>query len=114
MYKRQIEELYNELKRKGIQVSFSTVYRTLKLLAKKGLARVNYFEGGNMRFEPIHEGEHHDHLICINCGRIIEFSQEEIEKLQELVASHYNFKIVKHRLEIYGYCERCRKKHGKH
>jgi len=104
-----IEELYHEIKKINSGISYATVYRALRLLADMGLANVCRFKGRETRFEPRHRSEHHDHLICVRCGRIIEFSQNEIEKLQERVAAQHKFKVASHILELYGFCEKCAK-----
>jgi Fur family ferric uptake transcriptional regulator len=105
-----VEELYNEVKKINPQISYATVYRALKLLADMGLARVCQFKGKETRFEPKHKSEHHDHLICLRCGQIMEFSQNEIEKLQSQVAAKHKFKVESHKLELYGLCEKCSQK----
>lgn len=103
-----VEELHKKLKR---NVSRSTIYRTLKLLTKCGLAIEQKFEDRNRRYEPFHPLEHHDHFICLSCGKIIEFNEDKIEDLQKNVAQKFNFQIISHRLEIYGNCEKCWKKY---
>jgi Fur family ferric uptake transcriptional regulator len=105
-----VEELYQEMKKVDPGIGFSTVYRTLKLLADSGIANVVKFGEGNMRFEPSHQAQHHDHLICQDCGRIIEFENDEIEILQREVARKHNFSVASHRLELYGLCRECRKR----
>lgn len=104
------EELYNEIKKINPQISYATVYRALKLLANMGLAHICQFKGKETRFEPRHKAEHHDHLICLRCGQIIEFSQDEIEKLQKQVAAKHGFKVESHKLELYGLCKKCSSK----
>ena len=83
-------------------VGFATVYRTMKLLAESGLAHEHKFAEGQVRYEPA--GDHHDHLICIKCGKIVEYEDHEIERLQEELARKHGFKVVGHRHEIYGDC----------
>jgi Fur family ferric uptake transcriptional regulator len=109
-----VEELYNEVKKKYPKVSYSTVYRALKLLADCGLAHICRFTDGTTRFEPAHKAEHHDHLVCQRCGAIIEFENTEIESLQKKVAQKHNFLVVLHKLELYGLCEDCQKKTRRH
>ncbi len=104
-----IEELYNKVKEINPDISFSTVYRTLKLLERAGLAVCRRFMDGIMKFEPVHPREHHDHLICIKCGKIMEFRSEKIEDLQKEIARAYKFELLNHRLELYGYCNKCRR-----
>jgi Fur family ferric uptake transcriptional regulator len=105
-----VEELYNEMRRTNPGISFATVYRTLRLLAYMGLARVCQFRGRETRFEPRHRSEHHDHLICVRCGKIVEFSHEGIERLQRQVAARHGFRVESHRLELYGLCKGCAQK----
>lgn len=101
-------ELYNEMKDEGIPVGYSTVYRTLKLLAESGLARKIDFGSGGYHFEHKFQHRHHDHLFCLNCGRTIEFTSPKIENLQTQIAKKNKFKAKTHNLIIYGLCERCR------
>jgi len=105
-----VEELYNDMKKINPGVSFATVYRTLSLLVSMGLARVCQFRGSKSRFEPVHKSEHHDHLICVRCGKIMEFSDNEIERLQRQVAARHRFKVESHILQLYGLCEGCARK----
>ena len=86
-----VDELYN----------IATVYRTVKLFEEAGIVAKHDFKGGKARYEELNEG-HHDHLIDIKTGEIIEFVDEEIEKLQEKVAEKYGYKLVDHKLELYG------------
>lgn len=105
-----VEELYREIQKNDPKIGYATVYRTLKLLVKAKLAVEHQFgEGGIIRFEPVHKGEHHDHLICLKCGKIIEFKNDQIEQLQRKVAREYNFKLTDHQLVLYGYCSECKK-----
>jgi Fur family ferric uptake transcriptional regulator len=106
------EELYQRIHRKHPQVGLSTVYRTLKLLVQAGLAIPREFGDGITRYEPSLGGQHHDHLICIGCGTIIEFENQKIEALQKEVAEENRFTVLRHKLELYGYCERCRRAGG--
>jgi Fur family ferric uptake transcriptional regulator len=103
------EELYRKIQKNDPQIGYATVYRTLKLLVEVGLAIENQFGDGITRFEPLHEGEHHDHLVCLKCGKIIEFENNKIEKLQLKVAKDNNFNLTKHKCVLYGYCSRCSK-----
>lgn len=82
-------------------ISLSTVYRTMKLLEDKGAIQRHAFEGGPSRFEPA-DGEHHDHLIDLDTGKVIEFHSEKIEQLQDEIAQSLGYEIVHHRLELYG------------
>jgi Fur family ferric uptake transcriptional regulator len=105
-----VEELYNEVKKRKSGISYSTVYRALKLLTQWGLAGESMFGNSVSKYEPIDKAGHHDHLICKECGKIIEFENGKIEKLQYDVAQKYGFNVSAHRLELYGVCRECRKK----
>ena len=102
-----IEELYLKLRSKHPNIGYATVYRTLKLFAESGIARETQFGDGQTRYEHVAEGEHHDHLVCTRCGNIVEFENETIEKLQEEVAATHGFLIERHKLELYGRCQKC-------
>lgn len=102
-----IEELYLKLRSKHPSIGYATVYRTLKLFAESGIAREIQFGDGQTRYEHSAEGEHHDHLVCTGCGKIIEFENETIEQLQQEVASSHGFRIKSHKLELYGLCSGC-------
>lgn len=101
------EDLYLRVRKKNPQVGYATVHRTLKLFAECGIASVRNFGDGSTRYESVAENEHHDHLVCSQCGLIIEFENDQIEKLQEKVARDHTFKVLDHRLELYGLCEKC-------
>lgn len=101
------EELYLKLKESSPGIGFATVYRTLKLFAESGIAREIQFGDGQTRYEHLHAGEHHDHLVCTKCGAIMEFENETIEKLQAEVARNHGFTILTHKLELYGICKNC-------
>lgn len=103
-----IEELYLKLRAKHPSIGYATVYRTLKLFAESGIAREIHFGDGQTRYEHVSEGEHHDHLVCTECGAIFEFENESIEKLQNEVAEAHGFLIKHHKLELYGLCAKCR------
>src|SRR5687768_10047178 len=102
-----VEEIYRRVRKKDPKVGFSTVYRTMKLLKDCGLVFERHFGDGLARYEPVHEGEHHDHLICTTCGEIVEFEDEQIEKRQDAVASRYGYTVASHKHEIYGTCSAC-------
>lgn len=105
-----IDELYSRVRKRDPNVGQATVYRTLKLLVESGLANMSRFGGSTTRYEVHHEDEHHDHLVCTGCGRIIEFVDEAIEALQEKVARAHDFEMHDHKMEIYGVCAPCRAK----
>ena len=102
------EELYLRVRKKHPQIGYATVHRTLKLFADCGIASVRNFGDGTTRYESVAADEHHDHLVCQSCGLIIEFEDDRIEKLQKQVASSHDFKVLDHRLELYGLCSKCR------
>lgn len=102
------EELYHRVRAKHKSIGQTTVYRTMKLLCDAGLATEHSFDDGVMRYEIKHE--HHDHLVCVRCGKIIEFQCEKIEEAQNAVAQEYRFLILRHRHELYGHCENCRER----
>lgn len=89
------------------RIGLTTIYRTLKLLTQCGLAVERKFDRQVTTYEPAQLGQHHDHLICLECGRIIEFENKSIETLQEDVAQDHGFQIIRHILELYGYCRDC-------
>lgn len=102
------EQVYNLVRQSFPRIGYATVYRTLKLLADCGLAYARNFGDGATRFEPIHqEGEHHDHMICVTCKKIIEFENDALEELQEAVATEHRFRILWHKMEFYGLCREC-------
>ena len=103
------EELYDIVVRKHPQIGLATVYRTLNLFAEKQLIDERQFGDGWKRYEHSHD-THHDHLICLGCGRVVEFEDPGIERLQAKVALAHDFIPVKHRMVLYGHCPDCRKK----
>ncbi len=103
----RIDELLSEVRRVDPRVSQATVYRTMRLLADCGLAEPRNFGDGQTRYELSNRDCHHDHLICTECGRIVEFVDSRIEKLQAQVAREYGFRITDHKMELYGVCKDC-------
>ncbi len=104
------EELYVQIRKKDPSIGLATVYRTLRLLVDAGLASVRNFGEGTARYEPSKADSHHDHLICLDCGQIVEFENPKIENLQELVAARHKFQVTNHKLELYGRCQDCQRK----
>jgi Fur family transcriptional regulator, ferric uptake regulator len=96
-----VEELYRRSVEVDAKISISTVYRTVKLFEDAGLLARHDFRDGRSRYETVPE-EHHDHLIDLKSGQVIEFHSPEIEALQERIAREHGFKLVDHRLELYG------------
>ncbi len=103
------EELFKKAKAKKPHMGFATVYRTLKHLTGCGFARELDFGDGRFKYEPDFKRDHHDHMICTQCGSYIEFLNPQIEELQEQVGRKYGFKINSHRMMLYGLCQKCQK-----
>ena len=96
-----VDELYNRVSKIDPKISIATVYRTVKLFEESGILAKHDFKGGKARYEEMRES-HHDHLIDIKTGEIIEFVNDEIEELQKKVAEKYGYELVDHKLELYG------------
>ena len=96
-----VDELYNRVSKVDSKISIATVYRTVKILEEAGILVKHDFKAGKARYEQIRES-HHDHLIDVKTGEIIEFVDDEIEKLQKKVADKYGYQLVDHKLELYG------------
>ncbi|NHZ85339.1 MAG: hypothetical protein GWP19_05605 [Planctomycetia bacterium] len=105
---RDAEELYFTLRKRGLKISRATIYRTIDVLVKYNLIDKLEIGDGRARYEYNDRFLHHDHLICTNCGKIIEFHNDEIEILQTKTAKKYNFKILHHNHQLFGICEDCR------
>ena len=101
------EQMYHLLAKKDPHIGLATIYRTLKLFCETGLAQERHF-GTQTQFDNVAHKGHHDHLICTDCGLIVEFQNCQIEKLQEEVAKKHGFTIQTHKLELYGLCANCR------
>ncbi len=101
------DQLYQSVRAEHPNIGYTTVYRTMKLLCDAGLAEEHHFEDGVTRYEIEHE--HHDHLVCTRCGKIIEFECEMIEAAQDRIAARYGFRILRHRHELYGHCADCQR-----
>jgi Fur family ferric uptake transcriptional regulator len=104
------EELHKLVKKRLEGIGYVTVYRTMRILVEAGLCDEIDFGDGLTRFEHKYGHEHHDHLICMKCGRFIEVIDPKIERLQEKMAKERGFTPMAHKLEIFGYCRRCLKK----
>ena len=107
---KNLAQIYAQVAKTNPKIGYVTVYRTLKLLARLGLATQRKFADGETRYEPASEGTHHDHLICLDCGKIIEFEDQALEALQNRIARRHRFRISHHRMELYGRCEECNRK----
>ena len=103
-----IDELCEKVRKVDASIGYATVYRALKLFTECGIADKLDFGGSSARFESVSD-EHHDHMICDECGEIIEFHNEDIEKLQDEVCAQHKFRMTSHRMELYGICEKCRR-----
>lgn len=104
-----VEEVHRRAHAVDARISLSTVYRTLKLFSTKGILERHDFGYGRGRYEPAERG-HHDHLIDLATGRVIEFRNEEIERLQEAIARRHGYRLVGHKLELYGVALAAKKK----
>ena len=102
------EDLYKIVSAKEPKIGLATVYRTLSLLTESGLAAELDFGDGQKRYEHNYDHAHHDHMICTQCGKIIEFHNPLIEKLQEDVAREHGFEMTTHKLDMFGICKDCR------
>ena len=104
-----VEDLHTAVRKVNPRVGYATVYRTLKLLKECGLAAERHFEDGQARYEPTEEtAQHHDHIICERCGKIVEFNSEALEAQQQRISRFLGFVLSRHRLELYGICIDCR------
>lgn len=103
------EDLYWLVQKQDSSVGHTTVYRTLKLLTEAGLAREVRFGDGKTYYEHHYDHAHHDHMICTECGKVIEFFSAQIEEMQDKMADKFKFKPTHHSLRIWGVCEECQK-----
>jgi len=102
------EDVYKALLEGGEDIGLATVYRVLTQFESAGLVTRHHFEGGHSVFE-LNEGSHHDHIVCVKCGRVDEFMDETIEQRQRAIAQKAGYEITDHSLYIYGICAACRK-----
>ena len=105
---RSVEDIYHAVKAIDPRVGYTTVYRMMKLLIQCGLAREIELADGITRYEHLYNHQHHDHMICMECGKSIEFYNPEIESLQDAASDQLGFKVLDHKLQIYGVCRDCR------
>lgn len=103
------EDVYKSLLDSGEEIGLATVYRVLTQFESAGLVTRHHFEGGHSMFE-LNEGDHHDHILCVKCGRVDEFVDETIEQRQRQIAQDAGYEITDHSLYIYGICPDCRSK----
>jgi Fur family transcriptional regulator, ferric uptake regulator len=102
-----VGDIERVLEGRELAIGKATVYRTLGLLATAGLVREHDFGEGFKRYEPLVAKSHHEHLICVRCGKVVEFSSERLERMKALIAEEHGFQHHHHRLEIYGVCREC-------
>lgn len=104
------DDLHRLLADEGHRVDRDFLKETLELMCHYGFAQENRFDNGRVLYEHRHLGDHHDHMICTRCGEITEFSDPQLEQLQEAIAGRYGFHMLQHRMDIYGICSSCLKK----
>ena len=107
------DELHRLVRKKDARIGFTTVYRTLKLLAECGLASAVAFQDGIARYEPKFNRRSHHHMVCTECGSSVEFFSPEIERQEEEIGRRYRFTTSRHTFQIYGTCEECRRKQSR-
>ena len=103
-----VEDIQGLLRKNKVSASIASIYRTIDVMIKSELVVQHRFGKRFKRFEAVRQEKHHDHLVCIRCGKVFEFSNQEIENLQLEVARERDFTITSHKLDIYGYCSKCR------
>ena len=106
----EADELFFQLRKKNIAASRATVYRTLSLLEESGIIRKFRFDENHFHYELITENTHHAHLVCTNCGKILEFDDDALEKIQAQICDDYQYQPVRRTVEIYGVCPECQAK----
>ncbi len=104
----EAEELAHRLREKGTRISKATVYRTLPLLVKAGLIKEVIHGEKHHHYEHNHEENQHDHLICLKCGKIVEFDEASLREIEERICKKHDFRPEKIVVEIFGYCKKCR------
>ncbi len=102
------DQLYEDLRGEGEHVSRATVYRTLGHLRECGVVKEALQCRGRASYETVHGAEHHDHMLCVECGKVIEFCDERIEELQQRICRRHGFRALEHRMGIRGVCRECR------
>lgn len=100
-------ELAALVNQRGLRFAVEFVHETLELMCRYGFAQANRFDNGEIRYEHRHLGQHHDHLICTKCQKIVEFQNEAMEQLQLKIAENYGFHMLQHKMELYGICRDC-------
>lgn len=107
-----VEDIEQQLRSRGLRIGKATVYRTLDILARSGMITERDFGEGFRRYEPVPGHPHHEHLICMRCGKVVEFTNDRLERMKALIAEEYGFQHHHHRLEIYGLCRECQQRDG--
>ncbi|MBE0534430.1 MAG: transcriptional repressor [Phycisphaerae bacterium] len=105
------QELFQLVQKKNPRIGYATVSRTLKLLTEAGLCRTVDFADGAQRFEHEYGHEHHDHLICTRCGAFVEIYSRKLEIIQDELVRQHGYEQISHKLQIFGICPKCLKKH---
>ncbi|WP_189530935.1 ferric iron uptake transcriptional regulator [Paludibacterium paludis] len=105
------EDVYRKLLAEHIDIGLATIYRVLTQFEQAGILVRHHFESGKAVYE-LNKGGHHDHMVCVKCGDVVEFFDEEIEALQDRIAQQHGFRIVEHALYMYGECATCLAKSG--
>ena len=105
-----VDEIVVELAMRSTPAGTATVYRTLEVLVRSGLVVERDFGEGFKRYEPARDAPHHEHLMCTVCGRVVEFSDERLERMSTLMAEQHGFARQRHRLVIYGVCPDCQRR----
>ncbi len=108
-----VQQLHDLVRKKHAGIGYATVARTVKLMCEAGVCRQVDFGDGMQRFEHKYGHEHHDHLICMKCGKFEEIYSPELEKIQDRLVRKYNYVQKSHKLDIFGLCPRCAKKDSK-
>ena len=103
-----VDDLYDIVRKKDSSIGHATVFRTLKLLSEAGIAKEVNLGDGKTRYEHKYDHEHHDHLVCLECGKFIEAVDSKIERLQEKLCKRHGFVPQQHKMEIFGICKKCR------
>jgi Fur family ferric uptake transcriptional regulator len=105
-----VEAIQKQLRERGEHVGTATIYRTLDVLVQSGLVRAHDFGEGFKRYEPMPQEGRHEHLICVRCGKVVEFQNERLERMLPIIADEHAFQHQRHRVEIYGLCQECRRR----
>ena len=107
------DSLYERFKHKGLRISRDTVYRTIPLLLESGVVQKSVGEGKREFFETVSPKGHHDHMVCVRCGKFIEFQCNEIEELQEKICREREFRLIFHDHRLFGICKNCQEENRK-